>query len=110
MAWPRAPCAETSSSPSTQTSARLGGIQSPEILEHEPPLLRREPGQLVPRRIAQPGTRARRAGFEYCRKVHAVVCGGAAGALLSLFRLAPPHGAGRAPPPAGSTRPTPRPP
>src|SRR5438309_1158703 len=92
MAWPRAPCAETSSSPSTQTSARLGGIQSPEILEHEPPLLRREPGQLVPRRIAQPGTRARRAGFEYCRKVHAVVGGGATGALLALVGLAPRQG------------------
>src|SRR5437016_4557572 len=92
MAWPRAPCAETSSSPSTQTSARLGGIQSPEILEHEPPLLRRGPGQLVPRRIAQPGTRARRAGFEYCRKVRAVVGGGATGALLALVGLAPRQG------------------
>src|SRR6267378_4395115 len=92
MAWPRAPCAKTSSSPSTQTSARLGGIQSPEILEHEPPLLRREPGQLLPRRIAQPGTRARRAGFEYCRKVHGVVGAGATGALLALVGLAPRQG------------------
>src|SRR5437667_181552 len=64
MAWPRAPCAETSSSPRTTSSARLGRIQSPEVLEHEPPLLRREPRQLFPCRIARPGPPARGAGLE----------------------------------------------
>src|SRR5947208_1147668 len=39
MAWPRALWAETSSSPSTTNSTRLGSIQSPEVLEHEAPLL-----------------------------------------------------------------------
>src|SRR5438046_4555778 len=87
MAWPRALCAATSNNPRTANSARLGRIQPPEILEHEPSLLRREPGQLFPRGIAQPGTRARRAGFEQRREVHAVAGGGATGALFVFVGL-----------------------
>src|SRR5256884_2706080 len=92
MAWPRALCAGTSNSPRTASSARLGRIQSPEILEHEPSLLRREPGQLVPRGIAQPGTRAGRAGSEQRREVHAVAGGGATGALFVFVGLGPREG------------------
>src|SRR5437773_1285635 len=88
MAWPRALCAETSSSPSTTNSTRLGGIQSPEVLEHEAPLLGGETRQLFPRRIAQPRTRSRSAGLEQRGKVHTVAGRGAAGALRFLVGLA----------------------
>src|SRR2546430_9260589 len=89
MAWPRALWAGTSNSPRTANSARLGRIQSPEILEHEASLLGGEPGQLFPCRIAQPGTCARRTGFEQRREVHAVARGGATGALFAFVGLAP---------------------
>src|SRR5947207_1414514 len=92
MAWPRALCAGTSNNPRTVSSARLGRIQSPEILEHEPSLLRRKPGQLFPRGIAQPGTRAGRAGLEQRREVHAVAGGGATGALFVFVGLTPREG------------------
>src|SRR5205814_976603 len=92
MAWPRALCAGTSNNPRTASSARLGRIQSPEILEHEPSLLRRKPGQLFPRGIAQPGTRAGRAGLEQRREVHAVAGGGATGALFVFVGLTPREG------------------
>src|SRR5213080_4426141 len=92
MAWPRAPCAETSSSPRTTSSARLGRIQSPEVLEHEPPLLRREPRQLFPRRIAQPGPPARGAGLEQRGKVHTIAGGRATAAFLAFVGLAPGQG------------------
>src|SRR5436305_1350713 len=92
MAWPRALCAGTSNNPRTASSARLGRIQSPEILEHEPSLLRRKPGQLFPRGIAQPGTRAGRAGLEQRREVHAVAGGGATGALFVFVGLGPREG------------------
>src|SRR5438132_118338 len=89
MAWPRALWAGTSNSPRTANSARRGRIQSPEILEHEASLLGGEPGQLFPCRIAQPGTCARRTGFEQRREVHAVARGGATGALFAFVGLAP---------------------
>src|SRR5207253_844031 len=92
MAWPRAPCAETSSSPRTTSSARLGRIQSPEVLEPEPPLLRREPRQLFPRRIAQPGPPARGAGLEQRGKVHTIAGGRATAAFLAFVGLAPGQG------------------
>src|SRR5437667_1724282 len=92
MAWPRAPCAETSSSPRTTSSARLGRIQSPEVLEHEPPLLRREPRQLFPRRIAQPGPPARGAGLGQRGKVHTIAGGRATAAFLAFVGLAPGQG------------------
>src|SRR5438093_808097 len=87
MAWPRALWAETSSSPSTTNSTRLGSIQSPEVLEHEAPLLGGETRQLFPRRIAQPRTRSRSAGLEQRGKVHTVAGRGAAGALRFLVGL-----------------------
>src|SRR5438876_6392410 len=89
MAWPRALWGGTSNSPRTANSARRGRIQSPEILEHEASLLGGEPGQLFPCRIAQPGTCARRTGFEQRREVHAVARGGATGALFAFVGLAP---------------------
>src|SRR5256884_116407 len=92
MAWPRAPCAETSSSPRTTSSARLGRIQSREVLEHEPPLLRREPRQLCPRRIAQPGPPARGAGLEQRGKVHTIAGDRATAAFLAFVGLAPGQG------------------
>src|SRR2546429_8572239 len=108
MAWPRALWAGTSNSPRTANSARRGRIQSPEILEHEASLLGGEPGQLFPCRIAQPGTCARRTGFEQRREVHAVARGGAAGGLFAFVgpppreRPAPRQPpAGPPPPPAG---------
>src|SRR5439155_26925162 len=73
---------------SAADSTRLGGIQSPEVLEHEPPLLGREPRQLFPPRIAQSRARARRPGLEHGGKVHAVTRRGAAGALPVLIGLA----------------------
>src|SRR5438093_4543330 len=88
MAWPLALRAETSSSPSTTNSTRLGGIQSPEVLEHEAPLLGGETRQLFPRRIAQPRTRSCGAGLEQRGKVHTVTGRGAAGALRFLVGLA----------------------
>src|SRR5207237_1014648 len=90
MAWPRAPCAETSSSPRTTSSARLGRIQSPEVLEHEPPLLRREPRQLFPRRIAQPGPPARGAGLE--QRARALARGDRAQLLEPRLTARPHHG------------------
>src|SRR5256885_344419 len=90
MAWPRALWAGTSNSPRTANSARLGRIQSPEILEHEASLLGGEPGQLFPCRIAQLGTCARRTGFEQRREVHAVARGGAARGPLAVLGRAPP--------------------
>src|SRR6266480_1152807 len=89
MAWPRALWAGTNNSPRTASSARLGRIQSPKILEHEASLLGRESRQLFPRRIAQPRTRARRTGFEQGREMHAVAGGGATGALFAFVGLAP---------------------
>src|SRR2546429_9418228 len=93
MAWPRALWAGTSNSPRTANSARLGRIQSPEILEHEASLLGGEPGQLFPCRIAQPGTCARSTGFEQRREVHAVARGGGTGAPFAFVRVAPPESA-----------------
>src|SRR5256885_13299012 len=101
MAWPRALWAGTSNSPRTANSARLGRIQSPEILEHEASLLGGEPGQLFPCRIAQPGTCARRTGFEQRREVHAVARGGATGALFAFVGLAPPESPAPGEQPAG---------
>src|SRR5256885_16197356 len=92
MAWPRAPCGEPRSSQRTTSSARLGRIQSPEVLEHEPPLLRREPRQLFPRRIAQPGPPARGAGLEQRWKVHTIAGGRATAAFLAFVGLAPGQG------------------
>src|SRR6266480_1549231 len=89
MAWPRALWAGTNNSPRTANSARLGRIQSPEILKHEASLLGRESRQLLPRRIAQPRTRACRTGFEQGREMHAVASGGATGALFAFVGLAP---------------------
>src|SRR5438445_156386 len=89
MAWPRALWAGTSNSPRTANATRRGRIQPPEILEHEASLLGGEPGQLFPCRIAQPGTCARRTGFEQRREVHAVARGGATGALFAFVGLAP---------------------
>src|SRR2546428_12658359 len=101
MAWPRALWAGTSNSPRTANSARLGRIQSPEILEHEASLLGGEPGQLFPCRIAQPGTCARRTGFEQRREVHAVARGGGAGGLFAFVGLPPGESPARVQPAGG---------
>src|SRR5207249_10118235 len=69
-----------------------GRIQSPEVLEHEPPLLRREPRQLFPRRIAQPVPPARGAGLEQRGKVHTIAGGRATAAFLAFVGLAPGQG------------------
>src|SRR5256886_17702931 len=107
MAWPGALWGGTSNSPRTANSARRGRIQSPEILEHEASLLGGEPGQLFPCRIAQPGTCARRTGFEQRREVHAVARGGATGAPLSFVRLAPRERPAPVEQPAGPPPPAP---
>src|SRR2546430_13446772 len=107
MAWPGALWGGTSNSPRTANSARRGRIQSPEILEHEASLLGGEPGQLFPCRIAQPGTCARRTGFEQRREVHAVARGGATGAPFAFLRLAPRERPARVGQPAGQPPPGP---
>src|SRR5213594_2131560 len=65
----------------------LGRIHSPEILEHHPPLLGRQPLQLLPGRIPQARAGAGRAGTQDIGEVHAVSRGGAADALLFFVGL-----------------------
>src|SRR6266566_1023115 len=62
-------------------------IQAAEVLEHHAPLLGRETGKLVPRRIADLWPCARRPREERGRNVDAVTARGAAGAFLLLIRL-----------------------
>src|SRR3989441_12455391 len=65
----------------------LRRIQSPEILEHQATLLRREALQLLPRGVAEPRAHARGAGLEDVGNVSAVPGRGAADALLGLVGL-----------------------
>src|SRR4051812_4315418 len=62
-------------------------IQPAEVLEHHAALLRRETGQLVPRRIADFRSRARRPGEKRGGNVYTVARRGATGAILLLIRL-----------------------
>src|SRR5882762_2109608 len=62
-------------------------IQAAEVLEHHAPLLGRETGELVPRRIADFWPRASRPGEERSRNVDTVTDRGAAGTVLLLIRL-----------------------
>src|SRR5882762_2888729 len=62
-------------------------IQAAEVLEHHAPLLGRETGELVPRRIADFWPRAGRPGEERSRNMDTVTDRGAAGTVLLLIRL-----------------------
>src|SRR5690242_18835460 len=74
-------------SPASATRLRLRRIEPAEIIEHQAPLLGRQPLQLLPGRIAQPRCGAGRSGPQDLRHVHAVPGGGAADALLLLVGL-----------------------
>src|SRR3954454_7187292 len=71
----------------TSASLMLLLIQPAEVLEHHAPLLGRETGELVPRRVADFRSGARRPGKERAGNVHAVAHGGAAGAILLFIRF-----------------------
>src|SRR6266513_1126398 len=68
-------------------SLLLRRIQYPEILEHQAPLFGGEALQLLPRGVAEPRARTRRAGLEDVGNVNAVPARGAADALLGLVGL-----------------------
>src|SRR6266513_2785389 len=68
-------------------SLLLRRIQSPKLLEHQAPLFGGEALQLLPRGVAEPRARARRAGLEDVGNVNAVPARGAADALLGLVGL-----------------------
>src|SRR2546425_6325516 len=73
--------------PASATQLLLRLIQPAEVLEHHAPLLGRETGELVPRRVADFRTCAGRTGEERGRNVDAVTRGGAAGTLLLFIGL-----------------------
>src|SRR5919108_968737 len=66
---------------------RLGLIDPSEVLEHQPPLLGRQPGQLVPRGVAHLGTGSCRSRTERGRYVHAIAGRGTADPLLLVVRF-----------------------
>src|SRR5881628_1026554 len=68
-------------------SLLLRRIQSPEILEHQPTLLRGETLELLPAGVPEPRARARRARLQDVGDVHAVSGRGPADALLVLVGL-----------------------
>src|SRR2546430_10248618 len=85
IAWEGSTRATRMSSPTVQLLLRR--IQSPKILEYQAPLLRGEALQLLPRGVAEPRARARRAGLEDVGNVNAVPARGAADPLLGLVGL-----------------------
>src|SRR5256886_4501870 len=85
IAWEASTRATRMSSPTVQLLLRR--IQSPKILEYQAPLLRGEALQLLPRGVAEPRARARRAGLEDVGNVNAVPARGPADALLGLVGL-----------------------
>src|SRR3977135_3857734 len=98
MAWAGSERAANTSSPTIHLLRRR--IQSPEILEHEPPLLGGETLELLPRGIAEPRARACRTRLEQLGDVYAVPGRGAADPLLVLVRFIVREGAARVEQPA----------
>src|SRR5437870_9658858 len=81
-------------------SVGLRRIQSPEVLEHEPPLLGREPHELFPPGVAELRSRAGGARLQHRGNVHAVAGRGATHALLFFVGLFALEGAARVQQPA----------
>src|SRR5690242_6894664 len=93
--WPIACAGSARAVASSSTTPRLGlrRIQSAEVVEHHPPLLRRELPQLVPGGIAEPGPGAGGPGLQRGRHMDTVARSRPAHALLVLVGLVVREGA-----------------